>query len=289
MAIGVSSTFAQDYVQKKHIKTNLFGTEEVSAIQYDVLLLDKSEFQKLWKKEMAQFTEGEVEFTEFQVTTPNFKNDKVSTQHYTSLLNLKTTEQGLEMVFAFKDSTGFVDFSSDPHKEDFENYFEGFIKGAYLNKLNEKLKNEQRNLDQIDSDIKGKFKAIAKNEKNRIRLETEIDNTKKQIEINRSQYDVLLGTIQESKTELATTSKDSENYKVVKKEVKNLEKNKKNMESDYLKSQERIYDNEAAIKETDLAIENLNDEIASLEEKKAEQKEIILEIEREIYQLNQVK
>ena len=190
------------------------------------------------------------------------------------------------MVFALKDSVQFVDLNTSPYQKDIEAYFEGFILSSYLNKLNVKLKEETANLNTIDNSIKKNYKEISKNDKLILKLESEIENTKKQIEIHGSQYDVLLQTIEETKTELATTKKDDENYKVVKKELKNLEKNKKTMESDHLKNKELIYDDEAKIVATKDVIKSLEEAIASLEERKVAQKQVILDIEEEIYSLS---
>ena len=277
---------AQEFYTKKVITTSIFDSTQVTALKYDLQIVDKAAFQKLWKKEMSKNSKGNFESDELQTKMTGVLIPSVSKDPFTTYLNLKTIEGGLELVFALKDSVQFVDLNTSPFRKDIEAYFEDFILNSYVGKLNDKLKAEMTSLDAIDNDIKKNYKEIAKNDKLILKLENEIENTNKQIEAYDGQYNALLNSIEESKTELASTSKDSENYKVVKKEVKNLEKNKKTMESDHLKNKELIYDDEAKIVSIKEAIAALESSIASLEERKIAQKQVILELEEEIYSLS---
>lgn len=277
---------AQDFYTKEIIETSVFDSAKVTALKYNLQIVDKPSFQKLWKKEMAKYSNGNFETNEFQTKMTEVVIPTVSKEPFTTYINAKTIEGGLELIFALKDSVQFIDFNSSPYRKDIESYFEGFILTTYVSKLNDKLKQETANLNAIDNDIKKNYKEIAKNDKLILKLESEIENTKKQIEIHDSQYDVLLKAIETSKTELAGTSKDSENYKAVKKEVKNLEKNKKTMESNHLNNKELVYDDEAKIVATKEAITALEGSIANLEERKIAQKQIILDLEEEIYSLS---
>lgn len=277
---------AQDFYTKEIIETSVFDSAKVTALKYNLQIVDKPSFQKLWKKEMAKYSNGNFETNEFQTKMTEVVIPTVSKEPFTTYINAKTIEGGLELIFALKDSVQFIDFNSSPYRKDIESYFEGFILTTYVSKLNDKLKQETANLNAIDNDIKKNYKEIAKNDKLILKLESEIENTKKQIEIHDSQYDVLLKAIETSKTELAATSKDSENYKAVKKEVKNLEKNKKTMESNHLNNKELVYDGEAKIVATKEAITALEGSIANLEERKIAQKQIILDLEEEIYSLS---
>ena len=279
-------TNAQEYYKKEIIETSIFDSTKVSALKYDLQFVDKPSFQKLWKKEMSKNSDGELEANELQTKMTGVSIPSVSKEPYTTYLNLKTTEGGVELIFALKDSVQFVDLNTSPHLKDIEAYFEGFILESYLDKLNDKLKDETATLDDIGDDIKKNYKEIAKNDKSILKLESEIENTQKQIEINATQYDVLLETIEESKRELATTKKDDVAYKEIKKEVKSLQRNKKTMESDKVKNRELIYDNEAKIEATKSTIVDLQAGIAALEERKDAQKKIILALEEEIYSLS---
>ncbi len=277
---------AQDFFTKEIIETSIFDSSNATALKYDLQIVDKISFQKLWKKEMARVSKGDFEATEFQTKMTDVIIPSIPKESYATYINAKTIEGGLELIFALKDSTQFVDLKSSPYKKDVEAYFEGFILKAYLHKLNGKLKQETTNLNRINSDIIKAYKDIAKNDKLILKLEGEIDNTNKQIERHDSQYDVLLNALETSKTELAGTSKDNEKYKVVKKEVKNLEKNKKVMESDHLNNKELVYDDKAKIVVTKNAITALEASIANLGERKIDQRQIILDLEEEIYSLS---
>jgi hypothetical protein len=277
---------AQDFYTKEIIETSVFESAKVTALKYDLQIVDKPAFQKLWKKEMSKYSKGDFETSEFQTKMTDVVIPAISKESFTTFINAKTIEGGLELIFALKDSVQFVDLNTSPYKKDIEAYFESFILAAYVNKLNEKLKTEMSNLDAIDNEIKKNYKEIAKNDKLILKLETEIENTNRQIDGHDAQYKALLTAIESSKTELAGTSKDNENYKVVKKEVKNLEKNKKTMESDLLSNKELVYDDEAKIAATKEAIASLEASIANLEERKIAQKQVILDLEEEIYSLS---
>lgn len=277
---------AQEYYTKEVVETDVFDSTKVSALRYRVSIIDQESFQKLWKKEMLQRSEEKVEVDEYITKMSGVVIPSISKEPFTAYVKAKPAEGGLELLFAMKDSTGFIDMNTTPHRSEIETYFEESVRTAYINKLSEKLKEESHTLDMIDSDIKKSYKEISKNDKLILKLESEIENTKKQIEIHESQYDVLLTAIEESKTELATTSKDDVNYKEIKKEVKNLEKNKKNMENEHLSNKELVYDDEAKIVQTKDAIKALEEAIANLQEKKWEQKKLILALEEEVYRLN---
>ena len=277
---------AQDYYTKEIIETSIFDSTKATALKYDIKIVDKPAFQKLWKKEMAKYSNGNFKTDELQTKMTDVVIPSVSKHPFTTYVNAKTIEGGLELIFALKDSVQFVDLNTSPFKKDIEAYFEDFIIKSYVLKLNEKLKAETSKLNSIDTDIKKNYNEIAKNDKLILKLESEIENTNRQIENHDSQYNALLTSIEESKTELAKTSKDNENYKVVKKEVKNLEKNKKTMESDHINNKELVYDDEAKIVATKDAISALEGSIASLEERKIAQKQVILDLEEEIYSLS---
>jgi DNA repair exonuclease SbcCD ATPase subunit len=285
VTLGLSLS-AQEFYKKEVIETSIFDSTNATALKYDLFIVDKASFQKLWKKEMSHFSNETYESNEFQSKMEGVVIPSISKEPFTTFLNVTSTEQGIELIFAIKDSVKFIDLNTSPYKEDIETYFEKTIKTTYVDKLHDKLKAESANLDAIDNDIKKNYKEIAKNDKLILKLESEIENTQKQIENHDSQYDALLNSIEESKRELAQTDKNDENYKVIKKEVKNLEKNKKSMESDHLNQKELVYDDEAKIVATRNEIVALKAAIANLEERKLEQKQIILEIEEEIYTLS---
>lgn len=274
---------AQDFYTKEIIETSIFDNTKVTALKYDLKIVDKSSFQKLWKKEMVKYSKGEYKMNEFQTIMTEVVLPSVAKESFSTYINAKTTEGGLELIFALKDSLQFVDLNISPYRKDIESYFEGFMLTTYVSTLNGKLKDETANLNAIDNDILKNYKEIAKNEKLILKLESEIENAKKQIEIHDSQYDVLLKTIETRKTQLAGLTKGSENYKAAKKEVKNLEKNKRNMESNHVNNKNIIYDDEAKIVATTEAITSLEASIAILEQNKIAQKQVILDLEEEIY------
>lgn len=274
---------AQDFYTKEIIRTSIFDSTEVTALKYVLKIVEKSAFQKLWKKEMLKYSDGDYETNEFQTIMTEVLLPSVSKESFSTYISAKPTVGGLELILALKDSVQFIDLNVSPYKKEIESYFEGFILTTYLNTLSDNLIAETENLNSIDNGIKKNYKEIAKNEKLILKLESEIENAKKQIEIHDSQYDVLLKTIETRKTQLAGLSKGSENYKSAKKEVKNLEKNKKNMESDHVNNKNIIYDDEAKILVTKEAIATLEASIANLEQKKITQKQVILDLEEEIY------
>ena len=43
---------AQDYYTKEIIETSIFDSTKATALKYDIKIVDKPAFQKLWKKEI---------------------------------------------------------------------------------------------------------------------------------------------------------------------------------------------------------------------------------------------
>jgi len=279
-------SYSQDYYTKEFLNTDVFEETEMPAVLYNLQNVKIESFKKEWKIELKENTKEDVIVTDFQVIADNVLNTKVSNVAYKVFANFKSTESGVEFIVAFRDSASAIDFQSDVRQIEINTYLDAFVTRVYVKSLNGELNEEKAELKKLNNEVEKVEKNIAKKEKQTMKLKAQIEQTEQQIVANKSQYETLLKSLETKRTELAGTSKKSDGYDSIKKEVKGLEKNKKNMESQQLKDTEFIYDSEATIENNASLVKEMEENVILLDLKIKDQKAIVIAIEEELYKLN---
>ena len=279
-------SFSQDYYTKEFINTDVFEETEMPAVLYNLQKVKIEPFKKAWRNELKENTKGDVIVSDFQVIAVEVLNAEVSKVPYKVYSNFKSIEGGVEFIVAIKDSANVIDLQSDVSQIEINTYLDAFVTKVYVKSLNGELNDEKAELKRLNNEVEKVQKNIVKKEKQTMKLNAQIEQTEQQIVANKSQYETLLTSLQAKRTELAGTSKKSEEYDAVKKEAKGLEKNKKNMESEQLKDTEFIYDAKATIETNASLVKGMEENVILLDLKIKDQKVIVVAIEEELYKLN---
>jgi len=256
------------------------------AVVYNLQKVKLEPFKKAWRNELNEHTKEDVIVTDFQVVAEGVLNTEVSKIPYKVFSNFRSIEGGVEFIIVLKDSVNVIDFQNDVRQIEINTYLDAFVTSVYVKSLNEELNAEKSVLKKLNNELEKIEKNITKKEKNNLKLVGQIEQTEQKLVANKNQYEALLGNLQNKRTELAGTSKSSDGYDDLKKEVKGLEKNQKQLESDKLKYNEFIYDSKAEIEANDKAIEQLKEDVISTELKIKDQKAMVVAIEEELYKLN---
>lgn len=282
---SISLLQAQDYYSIEHIQADLNGMENVPVSRLVIQKVDMKLALTDWAKFFKKNDKNEVIATERSVDVKRIVLDDISAIPLNIYTEFQEKREGLEMLVLIQDSMAPIVLEEHVNGFAYEKKLVAFAKYVYQHQLQDDLKAEQSHFNKLEKEAQKIQKGIDKLEKNKINLEVDLSNTKKEIELGFVAYDDIINEVNVQKSVVAKTPKESPDHKMVKKELDGLEKRKKEIDKEVKSNKELVYDTEIGIALLEKQIAQEKENYLAMDEKVQQQRKLVLKIEEEIYEV----
>ncbi len=284
--LGIQLVYSQATIEvKEEIITISRGDQPAFVVDIPNAVYET--VQKDWIKFLEKGTKQKVEevSNELNIFGAVFKKITLdSVNVYSSLYDLDSC---IRVIACFELDSIFISSMSENLQQKelsiaLKSSVRDFAIEQYIEVYEQKLKDENEQLNALEKERSEQMDVIEKNQKSIKGDEENIRRSEDAIDIVEGDLEVKNAEIKNKKAVVASLrSYDPEGYKVANKELRVLEREKKKLEKNREKELKKIVEYKNDIKEAERSIGQMEDEVEKIEMKISEQKDRIDQIEGE--------
>lgn len=280
---------AQSFYKLEFDTASHFGFSNVPVVKIALQEVSKPDAMEIWQKYFKKFSKENAFIDESNIHYMRVVLPHITSEPLDIYSQFRSIREGVEVITCFRDSTMHIALDSHRYGYPIEMEVAKYLKQAYTTHLNQVIKFKNGQYSDLEKEAKKQQKEIDKLSKKVIELETDNENLNKEIEINGTAYEELLGEINVQKSVLAKTPKNDETYKVVEKELSNMEKHKDGLDKEIKKLKAKVFDNERLIEDTNAQKVLLQENLEITRKKMTGKRNEVLALEEHLYGIQESK